>query len=515
MRIQPTPLADAGAGGSLAAAVAAQKSRRFPAAAADALIAVGAAEANRARLLAGGCLAVTTGQQAGLFSGPLYTVYKALTTVALAAELERCFGLPVVPVHWVAGDDHDFAEVNHCVVTGADLAPHEVVLRRRAPDAPMTPVFREPVGPEGAAALEAVAAALPPGGATDETIAWLAAAYTPERSLAEAHALALADLLGPHGVVVCRGWHASLKRAAQPVVMGALEHAAEIDAALARQADELRASGLDVPIAVGEGMSLVMVEAKRGRDRLRINGPGRFTTRRSGEAFDLDAVRTLGERDAERISANVLLRGAVEAFVFPTVAYAGGPGEQSYSLQNGPVFEALGVPRPAIVPRFSALLVEDKVQKVLDKFALEPASLARSEAEIGTQLAREALDPDAAAAFERLHGRLEAGYEAVRRHAVAVDPTLERTVQGTRNKALAGLRDLEKKLLKHLRLRQDVALTQILRARGQLFPGGKPQERVISAVSVLARHGRAVLGQLREPAAAGVRRSLEALMARS
>lgn len=516
MKILPTPLADVRAGGDLDRAIAAQRDRRFPVAAAEALIAGPGAVPNRERLLAGGCLAVTTGQQAGVFTGPLFTIYKALTAATLAAELERRLGVPVVPVHWVAGDDHDFAEIDHCAVIAEDGTPREIVLRHRSPDARLTPVFREPVGKEGVAALDALAAALPAGRGRDDAIAWLARAYTPERSLAEAHALALAELLGPFGVVVCRGWHGALKRAALPVVLGALEQAAALDTALAREAAGLRAAGRDVPIAVGEGLSLVMVEAKEGRDRLRMDGgPGRFTTRRSGEVFDVAAVRALAEVDAERVSAGALLRGAVEAFVLPTVAYAGGPGEQAYLAQAGPVYKHLGVPWPAVVPRFSALVVEDKAGKVLENFGLDPAALSRSEPEIGAALAREALDPAAASTFAQLRRDLEARYAELSRHAVAVDPTLELTAQGYRNKALAGARDFEKKLLAHLRKRQEVALSQILRARAQLYPGGKPQERVITVSSVLARHGRGILDALCESARSASRGSLEALMARS
>lgn len=203
---------------ALDAARAAQQLRRFPAAAAGALLASGpVAAANRDALLAGSALAVTTGQQPGLFTGPLYTVYKALTAAALAERLAQRWATPVVPVFWVAGDDHDFAEVNHCAVLAADGSVCTVTLRERAADAVMLPAFREPVGPDGAAALAALEAALPPSEFRSETMAWLAGAYTAERSVAEAHAAALAELLAPFGVVVCRGWNGSLKREASDV----------------------------------------------------------------------------------------------------------------------------------------------------------------------------------------------------------------------------------------------------------------------------------------------------------
>jgi bacillithiol biosynthesis cysteine-adding enzyme BshC len=504
-----TPLAARPLGNPLDV-VRAQSARRFPVAASAALIAGPGAGTNRDLLLSGGCLAVTTGQQAGLFTGPLFSIHKALSAAALAEALAEKVGGPVVPVFWVAGDDHDFAEINHCAVLAADgqLAP--LVLRERAAAAPSTPAFREPVGPEGPAALAALEAALPPSDFRAAALDWLQRAYTPVRSLAEAYAVAMAELLEPYGVVVCRGWHGELKRAALPVVAGALEQAAAIDADLAAEAGRLRAAGTEAPVEVGEGLTLVMVEAAAGRDRLRIAGQGTFTTRRSGETFTLAALRELAGREPERLSANVLLRGVVEAAVLPTVAYVGGPGELAYQAQNGPVFARLGVPRPAAVPRLAALLIEAKVDKTLEKYGLAPPDLARPAGELAGAIARESLPASATRALAELRGAIEARYAAVVEQAVAVDQTLEKTVLGARNQALAGTHDVEKKLIAAAKRHQETVLGQIDRARAQLFPGGKPQERVLTAASFLSRHGRGVLDLIRDAARAHARGYLEA-----
>lgn len=514
LRILPTPLAADGAG-DLDAVWRAQAGRRVAAPAAAALLAHGPAEANRQRLLAGGCHAVTTGQQAGLFSGPLYTVYKGLAAAALAAELEAARGTPVVPVFWVAGDDHDFAEVNHCSVIGADGHLARVTLRERAADEPMRPMFREPVGTDGAAALQTLAAALPPSDFREATLDWLSRAYRPEHSLAEACALALAELLGPYGVVVCRGWHPTLKQAARDVLLGALDAAAALDADLEAEAARLRAAGRDVTVPVGEGLSLVMVEGRLGRDRLRALEPGRFEARRSGEVFLLDDLRRLVDAEPERLSANVLLRPAVEAAVLPTVAYLGGPGELAYLWQTAPVFSRLGVPRPVRVPRFSALLVEAKVDKVLERHRLVAADLARPEGELAGIVAREELPPDALGALAALRRAVETHYADVLGHAVAVDKTLQKPVEGARNQALAGTHDVEKKLVSHLKRQAETSLQQVARARTQLFPDGRPQERVITAASLLSRHGTAMLDPLFEAAREDARRHLVAPLAGS
>lgn len=498
-----------------AAARAAQAGRAFPPAAADALVVAGAGPglepAARARdaLLAGQALAVTTGQQPGLFTGPLYTIYKALTAAALAEALSARWAHPVVPVFWVAGDDHDFAEINHCAVIAGDGTVQTIVLRARPADAPMLPAYREAVGPDAGAALAALEAALPPNEFRAETMSWLGAAYTPDRSMADAHAAALAELLGPFGVVICRGWDGSLKRAAGPLVLEALRLAGPLDEALAREAARLRDAGEVPPVAVGEGMSLVMVEGTGGRDRLRIAEAG-FVTRRSGERFLLPDLEAMVRAAPERLSANVLLRPVVEAHLLPTVAYVGGPAELGYLQQVGPLFAHLAVPRPVPTPRVSGFIVEAKVEKALERFGLTCADLARPEGELASAIAREALPPDAAEALAALRGALDERYAAVREASVRLERTLERPVETARNQAVHAVDEIEKRLVTALKRNNETALQQLTRARASLWPDGQAQERVLTAASYLARHGRPLLALLHEAARGHVERLLEA-----
>jgi bacillithiol biosynthesis cysteine-adding enzyme BshC len=497
--------------GGLEAARTAQHGRRFPPDAAAALLAPPGTPAarNLERLLAGEALAVTTGQQPGLFTGPLYTLHKALTAAALAEALAERWSQPVVPVFWVAGDDHDFAEVNHCAVLAGDGALRTVTLRERAPGAPMLPGYREVLGAEVTAALAALEEALPPSEFRSETLRWLRGAYEPARTLAEASAAALAELLAPFGIVVCRGWHGALKRAAGGVLLQALRAARALDEALAAEARRLEAAGARVPVAVGETMSLVMLEGADGRDRLRIDGDA-FVARRSGERVDLATLEALARTEPERLSGNVLLRPALEAHLFPTTAYVGGPGELAYLRQVAPVFAHLAVPRPVAVPRCSGYLVEAKVARVLERFRLAPDDLGGDEGALATALVKDALPADAAEALAALRSAVREGYGAVEAAAVRLERTLERPVETARNQALHGIDEAEKRLLAALKRANEQALQQVARARGQLFPGGRPQERVLTAASFLARHGAPLLAVLREAAGAHVRGLLEA-----
>jgi len=499
-----------GIAGDPAATAKVQASRRFPAEAASALLGVGPGAQARERLLAGGVLAVTTGQQAGLFTGPLYTICKAVTAAALAADLERRLGRPVVPVFWVAGDDHDFAEIAHCSVIGQDGHPARILLRERASDAPQRPAFEEQVGPEGAQALQRLEELLPASEFRAGTLEWLSRHYRADRSMADAFADALAEWLGPLGIVICRAWDGALKRAASSVMLAAAREAEALDGALGATSAALRASGADAPVEVGHGLSLLMVEDDTGtRDRLRVEGPGRFAARRSGVPYDLAALEGLLAERPERVSANVLLRPAVEAHLFPTVAYVGGPAELKYLEQAATVFERLSIPRPARVPRLSGTFLEAKVQKVMERFALSVEDLTRGDGEIAARVAREDLPPGATRALDELRRAITAGYAALGQEAAAVERTLEKPVENARNQALHGTQEVEKKLVAALKRSSDTALQQVARARDAVAPAGVPQERVYTIASFQARHGEAVRELLAAAARDHARRLLE------
>jgi bacillithiol biosynthesis cysteine-adding enzyme BshC len=510
LTFHPTPLPFAGAAPALAAAREGQSARRIPAGSEPAYLATGRARENLAALLDGRALAVTTGQQPGLFTGPLYSVHKALTAAALAERLTARWGRPVVPVFWVAGDDHDFAEIAGCDVLAQDGARATVQLRERAADAPMLPAFREPLGADVAPALARLEALLPASEFRPGVLEWLGVAYAPDCSLAEAHARAMAALLGEYGVVVLRGWSGALKRAAGDVLRGALRRAAELDAALATEAAQLRGAGGDAPVEVGNGLALVLVEASGGRDRLRIEPGSRFVTRRSGQAFELGALEALLRDDPERLSANVLLRPVVEAAVVPTVAYVGGPGELAYLPQVGPLFTAFALPRPVPVPRLSGLVVEPRIAKTLERFGLGVEALARPESELLGAAARDALPATATEALAALRRALEEGFGVVAREAAAVDRTLERPVESARNQALGATQEIEKKLVAAVKRASETGLQQLGRARTTLFPDGRPQERVYTAASFLSRYGPPFLEALAAAARAHAERLLEA-----
>jgi len=425
----------------------------------------------RDKLADGAVLAVTTGQQPGLFTGPLYTVYKALSAIALAQRLERALAAPVVPVFWVAGDDHDFAEANHAAFLNAQGDLADIVLRERPADAPLAPLARERCGAEIRGALDQLKSGTPDTEFKADVVRWLEGAYRPEVTLADACAEALQVLLAPRGLAVLRAHDRGAKQAAAPWL--------------------LRGLGTTLP----DGYTPVFVEAGQGRDRLQASGDA-FVTRRSQERFTRVDLERLAREAPERLSPNVLLRPVIEAALLPTLAYAAGPAELKYLPDAAPLYDLLGVARQAPVPRWSGVLVEGRVEKLMQRYGLGLEALDGKPGELEARLVRESLPPEATESFGTLRQEIEVRYAGLARVVSAVDPTLERTVQSARNAALAGTQEIEKKLIASLKRESDTLLRQISRARDAVYPRGEPQERVLTLASFLIRYGPGLLDAL-------------------
>lgn len=501
LRIVPTPLAPV-------VELPAPREGHFDPALADAIIHTPARDAAVARLREPGAFVITTGQQPGLFIGPLYTLYKAVSTAALARVLERQWQRPVVPVFWVAGDDHDFAEASQASWISGEGTLVTAALPQRPPEAPLTPMYRQPLGAEVEHALESLAVALPASEFREATLTWLRRHYQPGATVAGSFGGALAELLAPMGVTVLDSTHLTVKRAAARHLVRALGLARELDRDLEHRAAELRMAGADPSVPVGDRATLVMLEGAQGRDRLVIDDGG-FITRRGRERFDWAALQNIAATEPQRLSPNVLLRPVVESALLPTVAYLAGPGELSYLGLTTPVYQRMRIPRQLVLPRWSGILVEPRVERVLQKFGIELDDLLEPAGALEAKLVRSQLPEDAVHAVEVLRAALETGYEALGRSATEIDPTLARPVLGAKNQGLSGVRDIERKLLQHLKRRQEIELGQIAKARGMVLPDNKPQERVLTVAPFLARYGPSLLIELRETIEAWYASALE------
>jgi bacillithiol biosynthesis cysteine-adding enzyme BshC len=440
-------------------------------------------------------LVVTTGQQPGLFTGPLYTVYKALSAAALARRLESAWRRPVVPLFWLAADDHDFEEARSASVLDTGGTVTTLSLPERPPDAPMLPMSRLPLGPEVEGLLAQLETCLPESPFRGETIAWLRRSYVPDATVGQAFGAAMAELLAPLGIACLDASHRAVKAAMAPLLLRSLVLAEELDGLLASHAGVLERQGAPVPVPVGQGASLVFVEGPQGRDRLVIEPDG-FGLRRSGTRYSVADLERIAAQEVDRLSPNVLLRPVAESAILPTVGYVAGPGELRYLAMCQPLYDRLEVPRQAPVPRWSGLVVEPRVDRVLAKFDAPLEELVQAGQALESRVVRSQMPGAMLEAGRRLRGVIEEEYQVILDAAVGVDPTLEQPVAKARQHALSEIAAIEKKVQGHLKKREATELAQIARAREAVLPGGQPQERVLTVSSWLARAGPSFLADV-------------------
>jgi len=445
------------------------------------------AERRRAELADKGGYVVTTGQQPGLFGGPLYTLYKALTAVRLAADLEAELDAPVVPLFWVASEDHDWDEAHHTWVVGVDNELHRVEVPE-VEGAGQEALWRVPIGDGGQAAVSRLRELLPPTEFADPLLAQLKDAYEAGTTLPDGFESVMASLLEPYGVLFVSAHDPALKSRSRDILRAAVDDAAEHESALRSRADELDAAGYRVQVPILEGGVDIFLDGPAGRERVYRDDDG-CHLRHSGTRLSADELRRIIEDEPERVSPNVALRPVVESAVFPTLAYVAGPGELAYWAELQPLFDALGVEMPVVHPRLGATIVESKIQKVLDKFDVTKERLEMPSHELASDLARDEMPEAATAALGRIRGAIGQGSAELTQAVRDLDPTLKGPIGHARGAAFEAFADAEKKIMQAVKREQEIALRQIEKARLHLHPDGTPQERVMNATYYLARFG--------------------------
>jgi len=450
--------------------------------------------AERARSLADGdAVAVVTGQQAGLFGGPLFVLHKALATLGIARRLEERAGRPVVPVFWVASEDHDFAEVRTVHVLDRDgairqlrYAPHEESVGRPAHQIVLDDTIARLV-----AELDE---ALPASPSHEEVVGIVADCYRPGETLSGAFARLLSRVIP--GLVVLDPSDPVLKAVVAPVLAREVRESSPTSRLALETGRALLEAGYHQQVPVREGFLNLFVLAERERravgqegDLIEIRGTGTHLAR-------ADAVRSI-ETQPDPWSPNALLRPVTQDVMLPTAAYVGGPAEIAYHAQIGSVYAHFDLPRPALVPRPSVTLVEPAQARALEAEGLSLPDLAEDPEAIVARWARAAY-PEAEAAFARTREAIEREMGEVEDTLGALDPTLRAAAASARGRTLHQVEGLHEKAMRALKKRDQGRASRLRRTRDALFPGGSFQERGLGFLGALTRHGLALVDELQE-----------------
>ncbi len=429
---------------------------------------------------------IVTGQQVGLFGGPLLTVYKALTAV-LTAERLRAEGVAAVPVFWLASQDHDFAEINQAWILGADGEPRRVELP--PPSAPpLSPVGRIVLGPEIGATLDAFAQAT---GAAPDAIAPLAAAYRPGETLASAFARLLARWFAPWGLIVLDPLDPTLAAAAAPVVQQAVERHEELVAALQQRNRELREAGYHAQVHT-DGAALLFLETNGQRQALRFSAGG---AQAGAERYSVAQLAALARAEPHRFSPGALLRPLVQDYLLPSAAQVTGPAETAYLAQSSALYAVLGQAPPLRLPRLSATLLDARTRRLLEKYQLTVPEIwgldthGDAPAALAAHLARQTVPAGLAANLAAQREAAAQGFAAVGSQVAAVDPSLVDFVRTAGEKVRHQFDQVEAKLARSLARRQEDLARQAHHLVGQLYPQRQLQERLWNSAAAALRLG--------------------------
>jgi bacillithiol biosynthesis cysteine-adding enzyme BshC len=432
-----------------------------------------------------GTFVVATGQQVGLFSGPCYTIYKALTAVKLARRLSNA-GIPAVPVFWLATEDHDAAEVDHCWVFDGGRRPAALHIDLSA--AAGQPVGRIAVGDFPVAGLRAALAGLPHG---EEVADLVEGCYQPGLNLGQAFQRLVGRLLRSHGLLFVDPLRPRIRELAAPLLRRAAEAGEELIERLLERNRALEAAGYHAQVHLEPGSSLFFL----------LNGSRRIALRRSGELYrsgERSWSRTDLTAAPERLSPNALLRPVVQDFILPTVAYVGGPAEVAYLAQSQVLYQHLLGYMPVPLARSAFTLLDGRAAKLIRRYGLAFADFHHGLQPLKERIARKLVPADLEAALHGAQAAVSSELDRLRGVLAGFDATLAQALDKSRAKILYQLAKIERKTAREALRRNARAAEEAEYLSNLIAPHKHLQERFYTILPFLAQHGWELLDTLYE-----------------
>lgn len=444
-----------------------------------------------------GAAAIVTGQQVGLFGGPMFAIYKALTAVKLAEEATAA-GVDSVPVFWLATYDHDLAEVNHVSFPGPDGALQILSTSSKgAPGAPVSDVrFAEEILP----VLEQAAALL---GESDAT-KLLREAYRPGESMGAAFARLYAKLFAEWGVIVLDASDGELHRVAGPIYHAAVERADELASALLSRGEALDAAGYHQQVKVTPSSVLLFILHNGARTAIHSRGQNNaefvIGTGDDGGAERISQAELLARISSApgQFSPNVLLRPIVQDYLLPTLAYTGGAAEAAYFAQAGAVYDLLLARVTPIIPRFSATIVEPKIQRLIERHGISVLDVFSGADALRRQLAGQNLPQDLQTAFDVASQSMTLNLGAIREKLEKLDRTLVDAAQTSISKIQHQLEKLQTQAARAEAQKNELITRHAEMLSQALYPEKGLQERAVGGLYFVARYGQEFLHQIHD-----------------
>ncbi len=431
-----------------------------------------------------GTVAIVTGQQVGLFSGPAYSVYKALTAIR-AAQALSARGVPAVPVFWLATEDHDFDEVNHTWVFDAQYQPIKIQLSRPRSNG------EHPVGGIELCDLPIaeLKSALEGHPFADEAVDLASRAYRPGETLGSAFGLLIKELFAKHGLLLVDPMAPPLREIAAPLMREAVERMPELVSAAMARSKEVVDRGYHAQVMVDPQTSLVFL----------LEGGKRVGLRRSEHGFISGHLKFSAAELASRgvdLSPNALLRPVMQDYLLPTAAYVGGPAELAYLAQSQVIYEKLLGRQPAVFPRVGFTLIDQRSRHQMRRYGLEPADLLHGEPILHETIAGRLVSPSLQGSFEHTRETFRSSLDSLSADLRGFDISLASALETSRRKIEYQLNKISRKTAAQMMLRDEQARRASASLSGLVFPHKHLQERLYSIIPFIARFGPGLMDDL-------------------
>jgi bacillithiol biosynthesis cysteine-adding enzyme BshC len=436
------------------------------------------------RLAEPGTLAVVTGQQVGLFSGPCYTIYKALHAVKLASWLSANL-MPAVPVFWLATEDHDFAEVNHSWVFGADYQPRKMEMRRTSVEQPagdvalVAPPLRE---------LRAAMHGLPFG---EEVADVVEETYRAGNTMGKAFNELLRRLLAQFDILYVDPMLPAFRALAAPALRSAVAAAEDLSAGVLARNRELVEAGYHAQVHVEDHTSFVFL----------LESGKRFALRRTGDEYVHNSRRFTSQELMDRaasLSPNAILRPVIQDSMLPTVSYVGGPAEIAYLAQSEALYRVLLGRMPVAMPRAGFTILDNRSAKLMERNHLSLGDFFHGETPLKERIASGFVPPALAGRMRESAATVENAVARMRTELVAFDPTLAQALDRSARKINYQLAKMERKTGREAMRRDEYAARDAASLYGLIYPERHLQERLYSMLPFLAKHGLDLIGSIYE-----------------
>jgi bacillithiol synthase len=443
-----------------------------------------------ARLSEPDCIAVVTGQQAGLFSGPLYTIYKALSAIKLAECLTQR-GVKAVPVFWIASEDHDFEEVAAAEFINRDCTLSSVSVARELHRDGL-PVGHVKLDEAIRGVIDDLLRSLPQTEFADGLRSLLVDSYAPQQNFSDSFARIIARLTAARGLILLDPLDVDLKQMAAPLYAEAARHADQIAGAIVSRSRELEATGYHAQVTPSENSFPLFLHDDNGaRQALTRNSSGRYQTKaaKANDGYTAEELADWAQREPGRFSPNVTLRAVVQDYLLPTIAYYGGAAEIAYFAQTSEVYRILDRPVTPILPRASLTFVEKHTWRSLDRYSVKLQDFFAGPDHVMARVVTKHLGKETAAAFEHTTETFNKELDDLQDQLRRVDPTLADALDKGRRKINYQIEGLRTRFNRSQVARDDAVKRQLEHAFDLLYPKKALQERHVNITSFIARHG--------------------------